>query len=395
MSRENAIGHSGEIDPSELERRFAELAESDTAPREEALRALARAEPVLARRLATLLDARLRHADELDRLGTAVRSTLGLFDADALLGRERDGWRLTELLGRGGMGVVFGAQRERDGVTQVAAIKLLSVPLFHADAAERFRREALALARLDHPGICRLRDFGRSPEGWPFLVLDRIDGVALHLHSEGRSPAERLLLVARVADAAAAAHRQLVVHLDIKPENVLVTPAGDPVLLDFGIARVLGEEGEASATATVARWLTPDYAAPERLRGEPSTVAADIHSLGALLYRIVTGRTPFDLAGLSVTEAVARIEKGPEPPSRVLGTLPRDLDAVIARAMHPDPARRYASAGDFADDLRALVERRPVKARPDSLGYRLRTALRRHPSSASPTVFGMGFSPLR
>lgn len=370
---------SGEIDPAELERRFAELAAADTGTRERVLRAMARTTPVLARRLAALLDAHLRHADEVERMGAEARSALGLFDADALVGRELDGWRLTELLGRGGMGMVFGAQRVREGVHQDAAIKLLSIPLFDAGAAERFRQEALALARLDHPGICRLRDFGRSPEGWPFLVLDRIDGAPLHRFAEGLPLAQKLSLVARVADAVAAAHRQLVVHLDIKPENVLVTPSGDPVLLDFGIARVLGEDGEASATATVARWLTPDYAAPERLRGEPSTVAADIHSLGALLYRIVTGRTPFDLAGLSVTDALARIEKGPEPPSRVLGTLPRDLDAVIGRAMHPDPARRYASAGDFAADVRAIVERRPVKARPDSLAYRLGTALRRHP----------------
>lgn len=379
MNNEDSTGESAGIDLPELERRFAELVESDITVRGEALRVLARSEPLLAQRLAVLLDAHLHHADELAHIGESARSTLGLFDVDALLGRELDGWRLIELLGRGGMGVVFGAQRQRDGVRQDAAIKLLSIPLFQADAAERFRREALTLARLDHPGICRLRDFGRSPEGWPFLVLDRIDGAPLHLHAEGKALTEQLLLIARVADAVAAAHRQLVVHLDIKPENVLVTSAGDPVLLDFGIARVLGEEGEASATATVARWLTPDYAAPERLRGEPSTVAADIHSLGALLYRIVTGRKPFDLAGLSVTEAVARIEKGPEPPSRLIGTLPRDLDAVIARAMHSDAARRYASAGDFADDLRAIVERRPVKARPDSLGYRLRTALRRHP----------------
>lgn len=370
---------SGNIDPAELERRFDELAGSDAATREIALRAMARTTPVMARRLAALLDAHLRHADEVEQLGASARSALGLFDTEALVGRELDGWHLTEVLGRGGMGVVFGAQRVREGVRQDAAIKLLSIPLFDAGAAERFRHEALALARLDHPGICRLRDFGRSPEGWPFLVLDRVDGAALHRYAEAKPLVQKLSLVARVADAVAAAHRQLVVHLDIKPENVLVTPAGDPVLLDFGIARVLGEDGEASATATVARWLTPDYAAPERLRGEASTVAADIHSLGALLYRIVTGRTPFDLAGLSVTDAVARIEKGPEPPSRVLGTLPRDLDAVIARAMHPDPARRYASAGDFAADLRAIIERRPVKARPDSLGYRLRTALRRHP----------------
>lgn len=364
---------------AELERRFDMLVNAGTRQRKAELAALAQTAPELARRLAALLDAHECGLDGIDQLGDTMRASLGLFDIDDLLGRELGGWTLTGLLGRGGMGIVFAAEREHENVRQRAAVKLLSIPLFDSQASERFRREALVLARLDHPDICRLRDFGRSPEGWPYLVLDRIDGVPLHLYAESHSLNERLGLVARVADAVAAAHRQLVVHLDIKPENVLVTAAGDPVLLDFGIARVLGEEDEHSATATVTRWMTPDYAAPERLRGEPSGVSADLYSLGALLYRILTGARPFELAGLSLTDALAKIEKGIEPPSRRTATLPRDLDAVLRKAMHPDPARRYASATEFSEDLRAVVARRPVRARPDNLGYRLRTALRRHP----------------
>lgn len=374
--------------PEELESAFDTLLAADAGRRGQMLGLLAQENPSLAQRLAALLDAHDRHAQDLEKLSEGARANLGLLDADELLGRELDGWRLTELLGRGGMGVVFGAERERDGVRQQAAIKLLSVPLFDAGAVERFRDEARALARLEHPGICRLRDFGRSAEGWPYLVLDRIDGQPLHLYAEHCTLTQRIALVACVADAVAAAHRQLVVHLDIKPENVLVTPAGDPVLLDFGIARVLGEKGEATATATVARWLTPDYAAPERLRGEPSTVAADIHSLGALLYRIVTGRKPFDLAGLSITDALARIGKGAAPPSRLVGGVPRDLDAVLGKAMHAEPSRRYASAGEFADDLHAVLHHKPVKARPDSLGYRLGKLLQRHPVALPTGVLG-------
>lgn len=384
MGNEQVAGQ----DPVALERHFEALVNADTRQREARLAELAQQKPALARRLAALLDAHERGLAGIDQFGVTVRNSLGLFDADDLLGRELGGWTLTGLLGRGGMGIVFAAEREHEGVVQRAAVKLLSIPLFDTQAGERFRREARVLARLDHPDICRLRDFGRSPEGWPYLVLDRIDGVALHLYAERCSIPERLQLVARVADAVAAAHRQLVVHLDIKPENVLVMPDGTPVLLDFGISRVLGEEDDRSASATVTRWMTPDYAAPERLRGEPSGVAADLYSLGALLYRVLTGARPFELAGLSLTDVLARIEKGIEPPSRRVAQLPRDLDAVLRKAMHPDPTRRYASAGEFADDLRAVVQRRPVKARPDSVGYRLRKLLQRHPVALPGAVLG-------
>lgn len=378
---------SNEVDADELERRFAELVECDSSAREEALRELAQSQPSLARRLAALLDAHLGCAGMLEELGLTAQAAIGLLDPGDLVGRELGGYRLVEVLGRGGMGVVFGAQRVHEDVHQRVAVKLLSVPLFDAAVVARFTREARLLARLDHPGICRLRDFGRSEEGWPYLVLDRIDGLPLHRHAQDRPVAERIALVARVADAVAAAHRQLVVHLDIKPENVLVTEAGDPVLLDFGIARAVGEDAE--ATATVARWLTPDYASPERLRGEPSTVSADVYSLGAMLYRLCCGEKPFDLVGRPITDALQLIEQGAIAPTRRVPGLPRDLDAIVAKAMHPDPVRRYASADAFAEDLRALLASQPVKARPDSFIYRLRKLLQRHPVALPVGVSGV------
>lgn len=367
------------FDPTALEQHFATLCELDPQARGIALRELAVKAPELARRLAALLDAHVRGADFAEQIGRDARATLGLIEPADLIGRELGGYRLTELLGRGGMGIVFGAEREFQGVRQRAAVKLLSLPLFDVAASDRFLREAATLARLEHPGICRLRDFGRSPEGWPFLVLDWIDGQPLHRYSESCPVRRRIALVSRVADAVATAHRQLVVHLDIKPENVLVTTAGDPVLLDFGIARVLDDSGDASATVTLARWLTPDYAAPERLRGEPSTVAADLYSLGALLYRVCCGVPPFDLAGRSVTDALHTVERGAVPPSRRMAGLPRDLDAIVAKAMHSDPARRYPGADAFAADLRALLADQPVSARPDSVGYRFHKLAQRHP----------------
>lgn len=366
-----------DADPAELEQRFAELCDVPEQARAEALRTLSHSRPRFAQRLAALLDAHARSSEVVEQIAEQARRSRGTFSPDDLIGRDLGGWRLNEVLGRGGMGVVYAAEREREGVVQHAALKLLAAPLFDPAAAARFRREAQVLARLDHPGICRLREFGHSAEGWAYLVLDRIDGQPLHRLAAERSVSERIRLVAEVADAVAAAHRQLVVHLDIKPDNVLVTRDGKPILLDFGIARVLDEQG--SATATVARWLTPDYAAPERLRGEPSSVAADLYSLGALLYRLCCGEPPFDLVGQSITESLRRIERGAAPPSKRVAGLPRDLDPVIAKAMHPDPTQRYPSADAFAADLRALLTAQPVSARPDSLGYRLRKLLQRHP----------------
>ena len=364
---------------SRLEQVFAELMALPETQRAEALRALAIDNEALARRVAALLDAHDATAPDLQAL---VWRTLADADAEArpwldLVGRELDGWMLEEELGRGGMGVVYAARRVRDGIEQHAAIKLLAMPLFDADAGKRFVREAAVLARLDHPSICRLRDWGHSAEGWPYLVLDRVDGEPVDRYAARQPMQRRIEMMLAIADAVASAHRQLVLHLDLKPDNILVDAEGRPVLLDFGVSRVLSEEG--SATVTLARWLTPDYASPEQLRGEVTSVASDIYALGAICYEVVSGQRPFQLAGVPVTEALRRIERGAAPLRTRASGAPRDIEAVIARAMHVDPARRYASAAAFADDLRAVLVRRPVSARPDSLGYRLRTLLRRRP----------------
>jgi|GEM_PF-928363 len=365
------------IDPRELEQHFAELSEAAPQERADSLRALQAQSPELARRLALLLDAHESTRDPLSGLHTKAVKQISGFDPDSLIGRELDGWRLLGLIGRGGMGVVYEATRSADGVTQSAAIKLLSAPLFDQRAADRFVAEARALARLDHPGICRLRDWGRSPEGWPYLVLDLVRGVPLPVGDVQRTLQEKLALMARIADAVAAAHRQLVAHLDLKPGNVLIADSGRPVLLDFGVSRVLIDEPTAGATLT--RWLTPRYASPEQLRGESADASADIYALGVMLYEQVTGKPPFELEGVPVTEALRRIEQGIPNARRRNRILPRDLAAICARAMHADPERRYTSADAFADDLRALLDRRPVSARPDSLAYQASRLIARHP----------------
>lgn len=366
------------IDPNSLERHFAELCDLEPARRAGRLRELARRDEPLARRLAALLDAHDADTIGLTDLAEKELHEFGPAGEGALAGRELGGWRLTHELGRGGLGVVYAADRERDGVHDRSAIKLMHLPAFDDGRGQRFLREAAVLARLDHPGICRLRDWGRTEEGWPYLVLDLIEGRPIDQAGRDMSLPARIELVARVADALGAAHRQLVVHLDIKPDNILLDARGAPVLLDFGVATVLRPDGS-SATATLTRWLTPDYASPEQLQGEPASVAADLYALGAVLYELVTGKRPFELAKLTLPDAVARIERGATPPSRLIAGAGSDLDAVIAKAMHADPARRYESAAAFAEDLRAILAKRPVRARPDSMMYRFSRLVQRNP----------------
>lgn len=375
------------VPAGDLEQHFARLADSPREERIARMQALAREQPELAMRLAALLDAHERTAPGLD-IDAGLVHAIGGFDPGGMVGRELDGWRLTGLLGEGGMGVVYAAEHSDEGIVRQAAVKLLAVPMFDPRSRERFIHEARVLARLDHPGICRLLGWGRTPEQWPYLALELVRGEPLDRYAGPRVPlARRLRLMVQVADAVAAAHRQLVAHLDIKPGNVLVVDGERPVLLDFGIARALNEES--AGAATVTRWLTPDYASPEQLRGEAASAPADIHALGALLYELLTGVRPFQLAGRPVTEALALIERGATPPGRLVRGLSPDLDAVCARAMHPDPARRYPSADAFAEDLRAVLAMRPVKARPDSLGYRARKLLERNPVAVPAAATGV------
>jgi serine/threonine-protein kinase len=376
------------VDPEALERHFQELAGQPPAQRLTALKALADGDPDLARRLAALLDAHDRDDTiGLDALAREAARHLGAFDPSRLIGRTLGGFRLTGLIGRGGMGLVFSAERDQQGIRQDAAIKLLSAPIFDPATGVRFVREASALARLDHPDICRLRDWGRTEEGWPYLILDYVRGVPIHAYAQTLPTARRLALVARVCQAVAAAHRQLIVHLDIKPDNILVGADDHPVLLDFGVARVLSDE--AGAADTLTRWMTPDYASPEQLRGERAAVPADIYALGSLLYEVATGERPFSMSALSITDALAQIERGASLPSRRRPGLSRDLDAVCARAMHPDPTRRYPSADALAEDILALLAARPVKARADTVGYRISKLLQRHPVSVPLGLTGL------
>lgn len=263
-------------------------------------------------------------------------------------------YRLVRLLARGGMGEVYLAERTGGEYRQRVAVKLLRPGLEATGLLDRFRFERDLLARLGHPAVVPLLDGGTTADGRPYLVLQYVEGrpITAHCAERGLGRRARLRLFIQLCRAVQYAHSNLIVHRDLKPSNILVDESGGVRLLDFGIAKLLsrhtaGERTEAAALAP----MTPDRAAPEQLRGEPVTTATDVWALGLLLREMLAGT--------------------PQP-------LPRDLSAIVERALRRRPEERYAAAGEMADDVERWLDGKPVRARPDSLAYRARRFVGRH-----------------
>jgi tRNA A-37 threonylcarbamoyl transferase component Bud32/tetratricopeptide (TPR) repeat protein len=295
-------------------------------------------------------------------IGDVVQTAVGVaFQEPVSDGDSCGPFQLLRQIGRGGMGVVYLAERVDGEVRQTVAVKLLRAALDSGAARQRFRQERQILANLAHPNIARMIDAGHRADGHPYLVMEYVEGHPIDEHSRGLTPREKVALIATVCEAIASAHRALVVHRDLKPGNILVDANGEPRVLDFGIAKLMDESAE---TATVERRLTPDYASPEQVAGLPVTTATDIYSLGAVLYKLLTGETPARLA--------------PAPPSRVCPGVDRDLDAIVLKTLRVEPEERYPTADKLAEDLRAWIDGRPVSARHGERWYRARRQLRRH-----------------
>ncbi|OZC01689.1 serine/threonine-protein kinase [Rubricoccus marinus] len=363
---------------------------------------------------------------------------LGVLDANPPPAEDVGGYRVIGELGRGGMGVVYAAERADGTFEKTVALKLVQAAKASPETVRRFERERRVLARLDHPGIARLLDGGLTPDGRPYFIMERVDGQPLTTYADARGLdlTARLRLFLDVCDAVASAHRLLIVHRDLKPSNILVASgesqdgrdeengpasgarggAGAPSpqnpaapasgadgaprvkLLDFGIAKALDEDDEDVLTRTGGA-LTPAYAAPEQVGGEPITASTDVYALGVILYELLVGRRPYSFPNAAPAE-VARIVREAEPtrpsdaasergadrapeasgvhagatPARLRG----DLDAIVLTALRKEPERRYASAAALADDLRRYLDGRPVTARGDALSYRASRFVRRH-----------------
>jgi tetratricopeptide (TPR) repeat protein/tRNA A-37 threonylcarbamoyl transferase component Bud32 len=268
------------------------------------------------------------------------------------------------------MGSVYRAGRVDGEVRQVVAIKILEREWLDPKLLERFRRERQILSGLAHPNITRLLDTGTRADGRPYLVMEFIEGEPLDQYCAHHDLdiAERLRLFLPVCRAVEYAHSKLVIHRDLKPSNILVTRQGEPKLLDFGIARALDEAG-AQSTNTVL--LTPHYASPDLARGDSPSTAMDVYGLGAVLYQLLTGTTPHQVAGLSPIELVRHLtEVEPAHPSAIRPSLQGDLENIIRTAMHREPERRYRSVRELADDIERYLTLRPVRATPDRLVYR-------------------------
>jgi serine/threonine protein kinase len=341
-----------------------------------------------------------------------------------LVGRRMGPYELLQQIGEGGMGAVYRGARADGLFDKQVAIKLIHSGLSSDFFVARFRNERQILAALEHPNIARLLEGGVTDDGLPYVVLEFVDGIPIDEYCVGHelSIAERLKLFRTVCSAVQYAHQNLVVHRDLKPGNILVTEQGVPKLLDFGIAKILepgAEDAAREQTMTVMRIMTPDFASPEQVRGDPITTASDVYSLGVLLYLLLTGRRPYRVPSTAPNEiikaicgtdpekpstAVTRLEKSkdsnrvvspvrvgeqkdPDPKREKLRrVLSGDLDNIVLKALRKEPERRYATVEQFSEDVRRHLEHLPVIARKDTPGYRASKFAMRHKASVAASV---------
>jgi tRNA A-37 threonylcarbamoyl transferase component Bud32/tetratricopeptide (TPR) repeat protein len=286
-------------------------------------------------------------------------------------------YRLGEVLGRGGMGTVYSAERVDGEVRQRVAVKLLRPGVHDPHVRQRFLAERQILAALSHANIARLLDAGHREDGQPYLVMEFVEGKSIEAYATSFDIRQKIVLFLRVCNAVSYLHRNLLVHRDLKPANILVTNEGEPKLLDFGIAKML--DLDTGSTLSGSHMLTPDYASPEQVTGSPITTATDIYSLGAVLYKLLTGFSPHRFENDSVEAIASTISNGRiAPPSKLLPRLDGDLDIILMKALRREPRERYETVEQFAADLGNFLELRPIDARGCDAWYRMRKFLRRH-----------------
>jgi serine/threonine protein kinase len=324
-------------------------------------------------------------------------------ESELLINQTIGHYKISKLIGAGGMGAVYLAERADQQYKKQVAIKVIKRGMDTDSVLRHFRNERQILASFDHPNIGRLLDGGATESGLPYFVMEYVEGLPINTYCDAHalSITDRLKLFREVCAAVTYAHRHAVIHRDIKPSNILVTSDGMPKLLDFGIAKILqpSSGAEPLATMTGLRLMTPDYASPEQLRGEPVTTAAEVYSLGVVLYQMLTGQKPYRLK-TQTPEEISRaiIEQEPPRPSVAVQKsrferrdsadsqftiydarhLRGDLDNIVMMALRKEPERRYQSVEQFSEDIRRHLEVLPVRARKDTLAYRSAKFVRRN-----------------
>ncbi|MGE5718155.1 MAG: protein kinase domain-containing protein [Acidobacteriota bacterium] len=391
---------------------FEEALERPASERAGYVRLRAGGDEAVAREVLSLLDA---HAEAGDFLGSPTATSAGADAPRPPLPKRVGSYDILRVLGAGGMGIVYLAEQVGPDFRRPVAVKVVCSGRSSSLFVRRFQNERRILAGLSHPNIAALIDGGATEDGLPYFAMEYVAGTPLNEYCDAHrlTTAQRLRLFRTICGAVQYAHQNLVVHRDLKPGNILVTPEGVPKLLDFGVAKVLepGPDAAPEETAAELRIFTPVYASPEQVKGEVVTTASDVYSLGALLYVLLTGRRPYRVATRAADElARAVLEQDPTRPSlavrvdaepgdreggaaptsvqiaSVRGSTPErlsralagDLDTIVLKAMHKDPGRRYASAERLSADIGRQLEGRPVSARPDARAYRLWKFVRRH-----------------
>ncbi|HEV2195634.1 MAG TPA: serine/threonine-protein kinase [Candidatus Acidoferrum sp.] len=378
-----------------------------------------------------------------EKLRAEVESLLGRYDSaflekaagsefvrdpissETMIGRQLGAYRIVQEIGHGGMAVVFLAERADQEYRKRVAIKMVKLGVDSKETLSRFRNERQTLAALDHPNIVKLLDGGSTEEGWPYLVMEYVEGTPIDEYCDAHrlSVPERLELFRAVCSAVQHAHQNLVIHRDLKPGNILVTRDGVPRLLDFGIAKLLNPEYFQAPLVTKGDWrpMTPEYASPEQVRGETITTASDLYSLGVLLYHLLCGRRPYRRTATSWVDVGRQVcEEDPEKPSTAVfrsqqlsggaayadaavspesvsqarrtkpdelrRRLRGDLDTIVLKALRKEPQQRYSSAEQFSADIARHLRHEPVIAATASTGYRVRKYVRRHRAGVAATA---------
>ena len=343
-------------------------------------------------------------------------------NSNLFIGKTFGKYKIDKLIARGGMGLVYLGLRN-DEVKQQAAVKIINPGVVSGTVIKRFQTERQTLANLNHPNISRLLDGGITDDGIQFLVMEYIEGIPIDEYCDNNklNVKDRLNLFLKVAAVVQYAHQNLVVHKDLKPNNILITQDGEPKLLDFGIAKILSPENNPLETITQrGMWnLTPEFASPEQINGAPITTSSDVYSLGVILYRLLTGHSPYKIKSVfhsDISKIITQSE--PTKPSEIIfktivteseennseinpetisstreGNIDKlhkklvgDLDNIISMAIRKEPERRYSSVDNFADDIKRYLNDRPVNAHSDSLIYRSKKFIKRNKTAVIPAA---------